>query len=456
MAEPTALAKRVFITACALTRTTELASALTGAGFFLPSLFVLRYANMGGLDAQLFARQLSQARSFSDERWCRHWDSIAEHHLGLAEQAVRELTGDRAVSLRSLCQPGEETAEVRLHDVLGPVAPLIADHGGPQPSTEAIKQIVGEHAPPDQYQSLLQAFTAVDAWIKAITYFQVSAFPGHTPKRTRAYWASRRLAHALITSLAPGLGVMVESVDIPVADDVVRGYLVIPDSPQGRHPVVLVTNGLEGTVQELLLPLLKYRSTGMATFVMEMPGSYVYRVPMAPRAEGIYRKVIDYLATHPRCDGDRIGMVGVSFGGYWAARMAAADPRVRCAVACGAPAHHTFRPTSSLGKPQIIIRTMRDVTHATGVRDLSRKLRAMSLREKYAQMLVPLLVINGDNDTLISTEDSRELAHRAPNATLKLYAHDDHCAMRHYREWLDLSQQWLHDRLEEVAGQQTR
>ncbi len=56
---------------------------------------------------------------------------------------------------------------------------------------------------------------------------------------------------------------------------------------------------------------------------------------------------------------------------------------------------------------------------------------------------IPLLVINGDRDTLLGTKDSVLLATRAPRGLLKLYEDDDHCAMGHCREWLDLTFAWL-------------
>jgi esterase FrsA len=64
--------------------------------------------------------------------------------------------------------------------------------------------------------------------------------------------------------------------------------------------MVLVTNGLEGTTQELIIPMLKYRKNGMGIFIMEMPGSYVYKQPMSSKSQAIYHKVIDYLAAHPK------------------------------------------------------------------------------------------------------------------------------------------------------------
>ncbi|WP_370500228.1 hypothetical protein NWT09_31400 [Mycolicibacterium sp. jd] len=56
------------VTACAVTRTTNLAARCTGAAPFLPKWFGLRYANMGGLDHTDFAHQIREARSFRDNR----------------------------------------------------------------------------------------------------------------------------------------------------------------------------------------------------------------------------------------------------------------------------------------------------------------------------------------------------------------------------------------------------
>lgn len=57
---------------------------------------------------------------------------------------------------------------------------------------------------------------------------------------------------------------------------------------------------------------------------------------MQPESEAVYHRVIEHLAADQRLDADRIAMVGVSFGGYWTARLAATNNRLACAIACGA------------------------------------------------------------------------------------------------------------------------
>ena len=67
----------------------------------------------------------------------------------------------------------------------------------------------------------------------------------------------------------------------------------------------------------------------------------------------------------------------------------------------------------------------------------------MSLRS----ISCPVLAINGDTDTLLSTRDTVELAELAPNPCLKLYPDDDHYAMAHAREWSELSLDWMQTHL---------
>ncbi|OJU86405.1 MAG: hypothetical protein BGN93_05280 [Acinetobacter sp. 39-4] len=80
---------------------------------------------------------------------------------------------------------------------------------------------------------------------------------------------------------------------------------------------------------------------------------------------------------------------------------------------------------------------------------LTQNLHELSLFGQYQKIKTPMLVINGDTDTLISTQDSVDIAEGATQAILKLYPNDDHCAMGHYNEWLDESQHWLKAQLSE-------
>ncbi len=436
---------KIAVTACAVTRTTNLVARWRGAAPFLPRLFVLRYANMGGLDPAEFAEQIRAARSFRPEQWCGHWNRIAAQHVRRCATLLRDLGQTDAPDLDNARAITDGQIDALRH-VLAPAAVLFADHG-PQPSARAIDDLVSAHGDTDHTRTV-NAFAAIDAWVKALTYYQVSAFPGHDPHRMAAYHRSRDLFDALVRVLAPSIDVRVEQVDVTASDgQTVRGWLILPSTP-GPHPVVLTTNGLEGTIQELAVALLRYRSAGLATFLMEMPGSYAYTAPMSVDSEAIYRAVIDRLVSDARLDPGRVAIVGVSFGGYWAARMAATDSRLACAVACGAPTHHSFH--GGFGMPDVIIHALARTLGVTNPVALVGALHRLSIRDRYADITIPLLAINGTHDTLLSTQDTVDLADAAAEATLLLYPNDDHCAMGHYRQWLDHSQNWLREHLAAV------
>jgi esterase FrsA len=145
-------------------------------------------------------------------------------------------------------------------------------------------------------------------------------------------------------------------------------------------------------------------------------------------------------------------MMGFSFGGHWSARMAASDPRLKAAVSNGPLTHHSFGAINSIGMPEIMISALIRTLGATGILDLARKTSKMSLRHRYRDIDIPLLVINGAADTLASTRDSIELAVDAPNAELVLSADDDHCAMGNAEHWSALSTRFLREHLVDASN----
>ncbi len=370
--------KDLFTTLCLLTGMTETATHLLSVRFFLPQLFRLRYANMGGIDPDLFTRQMEGCRSFKETNWCGYWNAIAREYETKAEDLIKRKE----------------------------------------------KNI-------DEIRSLVK---------KAATYYTVSAFPGNTPLRMEAYHKAKDFA----TRHIPLFDDRVEKLALKLGGESVEGFCRFPAGKE-RAPMVIITNGLEGTLQEIMFPLIKYRDSGIGLFVMEMPGTYAYKLPMSSASEAIYSGVISHFARHPRVDAKRIAMVGVSFGAYWSARMAAVSPRLSCAVACGAPIHHAFGGASFLGTPEIIASVLMKVAGAKNLMSLDEKLGDLSFvkHDLYRRISCPLLVINGDNDTLLGTRDSEVLAMKASKGFLKLYENDDHCAMGHYQEWLDLAFEWL-------------
>ncbi|MEU1204599.1 alpha/beta hydrolase [Nocardia sp. NPDC005825] len=432
------LGKQVMVSARALTHTTERAAQRVGVAPFLPRLFADRFTNLGGLPPEEFRTQLAGCHSFDDARWAGYWEEFADEHLALADAALLRLGGPRA---EQLADPSATVDLRELGELLAPAVTILADRGTVA-DPAAVARFCAEH-PEDA-----DAAIALGELIKALVYEFVAAWPGWTPRRLRAYERSHRLCEVLVLALAPAIGVTIEVVHIPVGDgEQVRGLLVLPAGSATPVPAALITNGLEGTIPEVLIPMLSQRDSGIGLFVMEMPGTYSYRRPLSAASEQVYSKVIDFLVAEPRIDADRIGMVGFSFGGYWSTRMAAVDDRLAVAVSNGPLAHHTFGRRNSLGMPEIMISTLASTTGIRNPLALSGELAKLSLAQHYRDIAIPILVINGTHDTLAATQDSIDIAAHAPHGVLALYAGDDHCAMGHALLWSELTTRFLREHL---------
>lgn len=430
------LAQNLFVTWSALTRTTERATRRRGARFFLPALFADRFANLGGLDRDQFVRELDGCRTFEDEGWAGYWRGLAQQHLDAADVELATLG---APSTRQILGPGGEETTRALGTALAPALTVLADRT-PENSRALLADFVASRP---EHRS---AAVAIDELHRAMTYLFAASWPGWTPARLRAYADSQRLLHVLLVGLAPHAGFRAERIALDLEGEDAVAYGVFPEGEE-PCPTVLVTNGLEGTIQEALLPALRQRHRGMAMVTMEMPGTFQYRRPLSTRTEEMYEAVLEQLAAHPRVDAERIAMMGISFGAHWSTRMAARSPHLKAVVSNGGLYHRSFGAAAALGMPEIMLTTLRRTTGATHLLDLTRRLHALSLKDLYRTIPIPVLAVNGEHDTLASTQDTIDLATQAPRGELLLYPDDDHCAMGHYTQWLDTSTQWLADRL---------
>lgn len=447
MASVLEAAKRAAVTACALTHTTDRVAARLGVAPFLPRLFVDRFTHLGGFSDAQFRDQLAQCRTFDDAGWASHWQGIAREQLLRADEALSRLGGPPT---QQLVDPDVNVDVRALGELLAPAVTILADRGA-----VADPDAVAEFC--RQQPESADAAEALDALIKALIYEFAASWPGFSPHRLRAYRRMDRLTEVLITALAPAMGLTVDVVRIPSDGiDVVRGFLLLPEGA-AHVPTVLITNGLEGSIVEALLPMLAQRDGNLGLFVMEMPGTYGYSAPLTvPGAEAAYTKVIDYLVAEPRVDADRIGMFGASFGAYWSTRMAAVDDRLKAVVSNGPPADRSFGTLSSVGMPEIMVWTLLNTLGAKNPIDLLHKLSDFALIELCSKISAQLLVINGACDTLVDTRDSIDIAVAAPNALLALYAGDDHCAMGNAEHWSQLAARFLRDHLSDPISEPAR
>src|SRR5215510_7359465 len=125
-----------------------------------------------------------------------------------------------------------------------------------------------------------------------------------------------------LTDALPYLDPPGRRAEIPFDGSAIVGIL---REPRGRspHPVMIMIPGLDSAKEELRSTEELFLERGIATFSVdgEVPGG----------------AIIDYLITEPSLDPGRIGVWGVSLGGYYAPRVASGDERVQACIALAGP-----------------------------------------------------------------------------------------------------------------------
>ncbi len=132
-----------------------------------------------------------------------------------------------------------------------------------------------------------------------------------------------------------------ERVEIPFDGSVIAGVLRRPAAaqyPDQPHPIVVLIPGLDSAKEEFRPTEELFLRRGIATLSVDGPGQgeAEYDLAIRPDWEVPGAAIIDAVAELPGIDATRIGIWGVSLGGYYATRVAGGDGRVRACIAlCG-------------------------------------------------------------------------------------------------------------------------
>ena len=142
-----------------------------------------------------------------------------------------------------------------------------------------------------------------------------------------------------------------ETVRIPFEGGEITGYLRIPKNAKGPVPLVLAISGLDSRKEDMATNYGAILQDGIGFFAVDSPGTGQAPIKAGVSAERMFSKVIDYLQTRPEVDKTRIAVVGQSFGGYWASKLAIVEhSRLRAVVAQSPPVDAAFKKEFVLNK----------------------------------------------------------------------------------------------------------
>ena len=200
----------------------------------------------------------------------------------------------------------------------------------------------------------------------------------------------------------PSLDPPGERVEFPLERITLPGYLRRPAGVT-RPPVVLFISGLDSAKEEHATFERFFLRRGLATLTLDGPGQGEVwsRMKMRPDFEVTATAAIDYLRSRGDVDGARVGICGVSLGGYLASRCAAMEPRLKAAACCGGLHSLEDRPL----RTEFHRRRWFHIWGAKDEADVRIKSKGATLDGVAKNIRAPLIVVHSEKDNLIPPDD---------------------------------------------------
>ena len=207
-----------------------------------------------------------------------------------------------------------------------------------------------------------------------------------------------------------------EVVHIPFEGSEIIAYLRLPKNAQPPVPLVITVNGMDSRKEDLSESFAAILPYGIGFLAVDGPGTGQAPIKVSETADRMFSRVLDYLKTRPEIDTHRIAVHGVSWGAYWAAKLAIVEhARLKGASAQSPPIdaffQRDFLMNSLVGNREYLFdqvpALMSIVKGANTLDDLATILPRMSLVKQglLGKPMSPMLVIGGVLDSQVPITD---------------------------------------------------
>ncbi len=303
--------------------------------------------------------------------------------------------------------------------------------------------------------------TAGDYYLRAGYYYYTAErmiYPGK--EKTEVYRKAFRCLQEGLRRQFPEI----EAVEVPYEDTTLPAYFLKGEGVSAAAPTVVVFDGLDNCKEmSVLFCGLEFARRGFNVLAIDGPGQgetlrlrnihsrYDYEVPG--------RAAYDYVAGRPEVDPSKVVIMGYSFGGYSAPRIASLDQRYAGCVAFGAmfwdlagwierieaemksgsTATSHFQVPWVLGVPGLEMRPAIDI------------MRKFSLDGIVDKMTCPFLVVHGENDRLIPPEEAQRLHDEvgSPDKEIRIFTIEEgsaeHCQVDDRRAGVNYIADWIEE-----------
>jgi 2,6-dihydroxypseudooxynicotine hydrolase len=207
--------------------------------------------------------------------------------------------------------------------------------------------------------------------------------------------------------------------------------------------------GLDSTKEEGDAYEAPFLARGIATLIFEGPGQgeAQYDFPIRGDYEVPVKFVIDFVEKRSDLDATRLGMWGVSLGGYYAPRAAAFDKRIKACIALGGPFNWGANWD---GLPELTRQAFRVRSHCKTPEEARKNANTLSLKGVAQNITCPLFIVNGRLDRIVPAKDAERLAREAKGPVELMMIEDgNHIATNRAYRWRSQSADWMKERLGE-------
>ncbi|WP_137132708.1 prolyl oligopeptidase family serine peptidase [Rhizobium sp. FY34] len=285
----------------------------------------------------------------------------------------------------------------------------------------------------DDDEALGRSLSAGDKLIRAGNYML-------TAERLLAHGTEGRVAlyQRFLAAFEKGLALSGSScrrVEIPYEGKHLSALYVPAEGVDGPQPLLVQVNGLDSTKEMKLLVGLPawLAKRGIASLIVDQPGTgealRLHGLTARFDSEHWASRVVDWLEAQPFVDPKRIGMEGVSLGGYYCPRAVAFEPRFACGVVWGA--NHDWRDVQ---KKRLAKEGNFPVPHywshvmwVWGAKDMDEFMQIaekVHLNGVLDRIRVPFLVTHGEKDSQIPLQWAHatyEQLVNSPKRELKIF-----------------------------------
>ena len=291
--------------------------------------------------------------------------------------------------------------------------------------------------------------TAVEHLSRAAVYYHFAKFVFvHDIDQMRA---AHQKAIACKQAVLPFMRPPAVRVEIPYEKSFLAGFLRLPAGAAAsgvKPPVMIMVPGLDSAKEELEAYELPFLARGIATLMVDGPGQgeAEYDYPVRGDYEVPVKVMVDWVEQRPEVDGTRIGLWGVSLGGYYAPRAAAFEKRLKGCIGLAGPYDFSSNWESL---PELTREAFRVRSHCKTQADAKANAATLSMGKGVAQQITcPLFLVTGKLDRLIPWQDAQRMADEASGPVELMIVEDgNHIANNRPYRYRHRSADWMAEQL---------